>query len=1226
MQAEIPQYGMVFKERKLRFQKLAILRLARAADEAASLGLRVLNFGCYAPHVLGLSPTMRRRTFSVMFSLLKVDRCFCLLFVLLGSALLSARSAAGQSGDAAPGANLPPQSHAVIDRLASVSQLPTGAWKMHVGDLTHGEAVNLDESAWQTAAADSTTPTDAVWFRQTIQVPETLHGYDLTGARIWFQFHAEANGPMPEILYFNGRRVAMGDDLEPMVLFDDARSGDKVVVAVKLLQTVDVKRFRGATLRVEFAKSRPNPEDLREEFLAAGELIPSLAPGDASKMSALNAAIHAVDMNALDAAERDAAKAGDPKARAKAQAKFDASLKAAQGQFDASLKAAQAQLEALRPLLETASFHLTGNSHIDAAWLWPWTETVDVVRRTFSTALQLMNEYPGYTYTQSAAAYNEWMAEKYPDMNAQIKKRIQEGRWEIVGGMWVEPDLNMPDGESLVRQLLVGKRWFQQAYGVNVRIGWNPDSFGYTWQLPQIYKKSGIDYFVTQKMAWNDTNQLPFKLFWWQSPDGSKVLTYFPHDYGNEDLGPVRLSRDLTAAREKAPGMTEMMDLYGVGDHGGGPTRAMLDEGFHWAAPSATSIAANGGAPVTPKYGFGTAQSFFSAIERQIAPDSPIWNYQSIAKGYTPPPAVPGKMAIPTWNSELYFEYHRGAMTTQANHKHNMRSVEEEVLNAERWSSLAWLGGKSYPGAELTEDWKKVLFNQFHDLAAGSGIGIIYKDAQKDYDAVRWSTNEIAAGAQQAIAERIDTAGSGRDSEGPAIVVFNPLAWTRSADIVVRTQLPAPASSYAVVDSLNGKRKLPDGTEIGSVNVYSTLISQDKSTGVAEFLLHLWDIPAFGYKVLHIVPESALPVPPPPTRPEQPRSDFVLEGTEINVTVDKDSGCITSIRNTQSNFEIMAPRACGNELQFFKDAPKDYDAWNIDPGTLDAAPMKIDKADSVEFAGADAIRVTRHWQSSEFIQTISLKSDLVDIDNDFDWHEKHVLLKAAFPLAVTSNFATYEIPYGAIERPTTRNNSWEKAQFEVPAMRWADLSGPGPDGKVHGLSVLNQDKYGYDAAGNVLRLTLLRSPTWPDPEADQGRHHFHYALYPHAGTWKEAMTVRHGWEYGYPLQTVVTTAHAGSLPAEHSFASVEPENVVLTAVKKAEDANGLIFRVYEWAGKEAIAEFHLPPGATGATVTNLMEIPESAPLAVTGDVVRVPIHPYEILTIRVDYPSVGPKQ
>jgi alpha-mannosidase len=327
--------------------------------------------------------------------------------------------------------------------------------------------------------------------------------------------------------------------------------------------------------------------------------------------------------------------------------------------------------------------------------------------------------------------------------------------------------------------------------------------------------------------------------------------------------------------------------------------------------------------------------------------------------------------------------------------------------------------------------------------------------------------------------------------------------------------------------------------------------------------------------------------------------------------------------------EAIASNACGNQLQFFKDTPKQYDAWNIDPGTLDLAPTILDKADSVDWApGSEdsAIQITRHWQNSKFVQTISLTGDQIDIDNDIDWHEKHVLLKAAFPLAVTSDFATYEIPYGTIQRPTTRNNSWEKAQFEVPAMRWADLSGAGPDGKVHGLSILNQDKYGYDAAGNVLRITLLRSPTWPDPDADQGEHHFHYAIYPHAGTWKDALTMRHGWEYDYPLQAVVTTAHPGSLPSEHSFASVEPNNIVLTAVKKAEDQNGaatnaLIFRAYEWAGKETTAEFHVPPGATGATVTNLMEQPEGSPLTVDQDEVKVPVHPYEIVTVRVDYPK-----
>ena len=1103
-----------------------------------------------------------RRSF-ISAATVAVFACAGLLFTASATAQTAVEAAKVAAEVNRVASNLPPESRDVITRLTMLRELPGGTWKMHGGDLAHGEEVSLDESSWQDFAVPGKAPNDAEWFRTTYVVPDTLNGYDLTGSRIWFQFHAEANGPMPEILYFNGRRVALGDDLEPVVLFDNAKPGDKVTVAVKLLHTVDTKSIRGATLKIDFPEGRPNLDDLRTEFLSAALLIPSLAPHDASQMDTLNGAIAAVDVKALDAKDQKA--------------------------FDESLKAAHSKLEALLPLMQTATWHLTGNSHIDAAWLWPWTETVDVVKRTFGTALQLMYEYPQYTYTQSAAAYNEWMADKYPDMNAEIAKRIKEGRWEIVGGMWVEPDLNMPDGESLVRQLLVGKRWYKQAYGVDVRIGWNPDSFGYTWQLPQIYKKSGVDYFVTQKMTWNDTNQLPFKLFWWESPDGSKVLAYFPHDYANNNLDPTRLAADLAQARQRATGLTDIMDLYGIGDHGGGPTRAVLDQGEHWATPSTP-------AKVVPKMQFGIAQSYFTDVEKQIAPESKEWNYQSMATGYTPPPAVPGKISIPTWKSEMYFEYHRGVMTTQANHKRNMRESSEEVLNAEKWSSLAWLDGKSYPAQELTEDWKKVLFNQFHDLAAGSGIGIIYKDAQKDYDVVRWSTNEIASKSLDTVDERVNTAGA-----GVPVVVYNPLGWARSGEVWVRAQTGKSAVSAT-------------GAQVVEVK-------PDDKTDFADVKLHVLHVPALGYKVVWVRRASdkgAAERDEHPVNAKDGGDAITLENEALRVSVNKQSGCVTSLFEKKSNFEALASGACGNQLQFFKDTPKDYDAWNIDPGTLDVPPMTIEHADSVELlkTAEPTIRVTSHWGNSKFVQTIGLSADgdEVSVDNQFDWHESHVLLKAAFPLAASGPFATYEIPYGTIDRPTTRNNSWEKAQFEVPAQRWADLG----DGS-HGFSLINESKFGYDAVGNLLRLTMLRSPKWPDPDADMGHHHFHYALYPHTGTWKDAMTVRHGWEYNYPLTAVATTAHAGVLPAEHSFVSVTPENVVLTAVKKAEDAKGLIFRVYEWAGKDGTVEFHVPPGATGATVTNMMETPEGSPLTLSDDVVKAPIHPYEILTVRVEY-------
>ena len=1055
-------------------------------------------------------------------------------------------------------------SQAVVGRLTELNRLPAEEWRFHAGDLAHGEAADLDDSSWPVVKAGATAPQDAVWFRRWIEVPQSLHGYDLTDATVWFRLGATANGPMPEIVYFNSRRVALGDDLEPIVLFDKAKPGDKALVAVKLLHTVDIKRFTGADLKIDFAANRPNPEDLRIEFLTAAALIPSLSKNVAPDRATLETAIGAVDLVALDAKD--------------------------QLKFDASLKQAQAAMEALRPLVQQATMHLDGNSHIDAAWLWPWSESVDVVKRTFATALQLMNEYPDYTFTQSAAQYNAWIAEKYPQMNAEIKRRIKEGRWEIVGGMWVEPDLNMPDGEAQVRSILVGKRWFHKEYGVDVRIGWNPDSFGYNWQLPQIYKKSGIDYFVTQKTTWNDTNQFPFKLFWWESPDGSKVLTYFPHDYANNNLNPLRLAIDLSWARSHISGLTEMLDLYGIGDHGGGPTRSILDEGAHWMQPD----------KVVPKMEFGTAQSYFTGVEGKLVADSRVWDYDSIAKGYIAPVSPEdGKVAIPTWKSELYFEYHRGVMTTQANHKRNMRDSEEQALNAEKLASLAWLDGDTYPADRLTEAWKRITFNDFHDLAAGSGIGVIYKEAQQDYDQVRWATNEISQQALKTLATQIDT----RAASGVPVLIFNPLAWERSGPVTVDVQLPAPAR--------NGVSVLDKGNRV----VPSQVLQSSAATNSYRLLIEARDVPSLGYTVLHVAPGAR------PFASDLKAEGLTLENSALKVSTDGQTGCITSLYDKKAHFEELAAGSCGNQLQTFNDLPKQYDAWNIDPGTLDHV-TSIDKADSVELVAKGplraAIRVTRSWQNSKFVQEITLDAgaDQVDVVNDIDWHETHVLLKAAFPLAAASGKATYEIPYGSIQRPTSRNNSWEQAQFEVPALRWADLG----DGQ-HGFSLLNNSKYGYDGKDNVLRISLLRSPTWPDPEADRGHHHFTYALYPHAGDWKQALTVRRGYEYNYVLQAAQVQAHSGSLPAEHSYVTVKPENVVLTALKKAEDADGLIFRMYEWAGETSEVQIHVPGGATGATVTNLMEKPEGAALTIADDTVRVPIHPYEILTVRVEYPA-----
>ena len=1172
--------------------------------------------------------------------------------------------------------NLSPAALEKLHTLETLNALPAAAWRFHAGDLPHGESPTLDDSTWPEVSAPSKAPKDAVWYRRTIEVPKTLHGYDITGSRVWFQFRAEANGPMPQIIYFNGRRVALGDDLEPIILFEPARPGDKILVAVKLLHTVDEKSFRGVTLRIEpisditSTTTRPNPDDLRIQCITAANLLPDLTPARRDLLPKVEAAIAAIDTQALAA--------GD------------------QATFDKSLRAAQSILATLQPTLAQAKVIEAGNSHIDAAWLWPRSETIDVVHRTFTTALQLMNEYPDYTFTQSAAQYSEWMADKYPELNDQIRQRIKEGRWEIVGGMWVEPDLNIPDGESLVRQLLVGQRYFQKEYGVAARIGWNPDSFGYNWQLPQIYKRSGLDYFVTQKMHWNDTNQLPFRLFWWQSPDGSKVLTYFPTDYVHTNVNPTRISADFAESAQRNPGTTEMLDLYGIGDHGGGPTRDMLDQADHWiaagnsglaggfspldsapvkngaSAPGSASQANNSQiaaaaegqrpdiyqpgpkaqvtalntpqraegpthAPATavstatntepaavPTMRYGTAQHYFSDIEKQLNPDSPTWNYASLAKGYTPPPTTPGKMGLPTWNDELYFEYHRGVFTSQAAHKAANRKSETATLDAEKLASFAWLYGQRYPAADLTENWKKITFNQFHDLAAGSGIAVIYRDAQDDYKQVFATDREITDASLRRLIANVDTS----VKLGIPVIVSNSLPWARSEVVQFEVRFPAKAAGLKIYDSAGHplRSRLVYDTDGNPLHPGILSTGTTSSELVASVLV---DVPALGYVVLHVVPvptrdyraETNISIPINPGIPDT-GDTYGLLNNRISVVVDRKTGCITSLFELATKTEFLAHGACGNELQTFKDNPKQYDAWNIDPGTLDGPMTSVASVDSVVKLAATptraTIRITRTWHSSHFIQDISLdaNSDTVRIDNTIDWREKHILLKAAFPLAHSSDQATYEIPYGSIERPTTRNNSFEKAKFEVPALRWADLGDA-----TAGLSILNDSKYGYDAVGNTLRITLLRSPTWPDPDADQGTQHFTYALYPHTRFWWEADTVRRGYELNDPLHAEQVFPHTGSLPPTHSFASIENKNVTLTAIKKAEDSDALVFRMYEWAGTASDVKLHVPPGATYAVESNLMEKLEGPHLPLAADTVTIPIKPFEILTVQVFYPS-----
>ena len=1041
----------------------------------------------------------------------------------------------------------------VTDSLQSIVKVSLSDCRSH-SDVPHPEDAAVDDSTWTPIKLGASFTSGVQVFRCWYTVPEKLNGYETRDAALKVAFELEGDGMTMLSVYSNNTSIYRGssDTLEPILLTSKAQPGDRFLVAMRMEVGDQPRKLSRSEILFTTPVSRPDPELLRLEILSLQPIL-SAYP-DMQRQQQFDSAVKAIDFSKLNAGDQNG--------------------------FDGSLKASQEKLQALQPWIKQFRIRAVGNSHIDMAWLWPWTETVEVVRNTYRSALNMMDEYPGFTFAGSSARTYEWMEEKYPELFQEIQQRVKEGRWEIVGGMWVEPDLNMPGGESLTRQILVGKQYFKRKFGVDVKVGWNPDSFGYTWQLPQIYKKSGIDYFVTQKLLWaHEFTTFPYKLFWWESPDGSRLLTYFPHDYGSM-MEPVSMAEDVSVwmpsiyrQNLKDP---EMMYLYGVGDHGGGPTRTMLDSASRLMSPDV----------VFPKVEFSTASGFLNDITKRH------------------------DLEIPIWKNELYFQYHRGVFTTQSETKKLIRQTEEKLLDAEKFASLAQIYQRPYPRGEFTDAWKGLLFDDFHDIMPGSGIAVNYLDAKRNLEEVGRVGDDVLNQSVDELSARIDTRQS-----GTPIVVYNSLSWDRNDVVEVEAQLPVAASNISVFESMN--KPVP-----------SQVLASDQETHRVRFLLQAGS-PALGYATYFVRPESQRAQAVSSLR----ASSTELENEFLRVKIDPQSGCITSLYDKRTNQEAIATaetdtggpkdRPCGNLLQTFVDKPKEYDAWNIDADFEDKY-WSLDRADEVRLTESGPLRaviqVKHHFQNSSFVQSITLypSATRVDVKMQTDWKEKHVLLKVGFPVTVHSDKATYEVPFGSIQRPTTRNTPEEKAQFEVPALHWADLSD-----SQHGLSILNDSKYGYDAKGNVLRLTLLRSPTWPDPHADEGYHEFTYSLYPHSGTWREAETVRRGYELNYKLRTAQVQNHTGALPSVHSFLKISADNVVLTAMKWAEDENAMVLRFYEWAGKDSDVTIHLPAGAQHAWETNLIE-QASGELQLADDSVRVHTKPYEIKTISVKFAQAQP--
>ncbi|MDR1927887.1 MAG: alpha-mannosidase [Oscillospiraceae bacterium] len=754
-----------------------------------------------------------------------------------------------------------------------------------------------------------------------------------------------------------------------------------------------------------------------------------------------------------------------------------------------------------------------GHAHIDSAWWWPLKESVRKAAKTFANALSLMEQYPGHVFAHSQPWQYAEIKEHYPELFEKIKRRVEEGRWELLGNSWVEADANIPSGEALVRQLLYGRNFFLKEFGKASDVYWMPDVFGYSWALPQIILRSGMKYFYTAKLLNNDVNRFPYSLFLWQGADGSRVPAYLQRVSYNSEMTP-KMSQELWREFDEKDRCPAMLQTFGFGDGGGGPTYQMLEYAKRME-----------NMPGLPQTKVARTSEFFAQL--------------------------PPQDELPLWNDEMYYEFHRGTYTSQARAKRANRKGELALRQAEIFCAAALrLLGAPYPMEELTQAWKLLLRAQFHDIIPGSSIGEVYEDAARDYTRMF----ELCGAAQDTALRALSEAFGAADG----VTVWNSLGWTRTGRIHWK------------------------GREIA-----------------------VEAVPAMGCRVLSAEALDNLCAEAPPV----PAEKTALENEVLRVELDE-AALITRIFDKVNGREVLEPGAAGNLLTVFEDKPERESAWNIDLEYKNKF-WELREAQSVE-AIPHGLRVVRRFHRSLITQEILLfpGSRQLEFRTVADWHEKEKMLKAAFPVDILSPRASYEIAYGAIERPTHTNTSWDAARFELPAQKWADLS----EGN-YGVALLNDCKYGYDIRHNVLRLTLLRSPVYPDPDADQGEHCFDYALLPHAGGWREANLPRAGCEFNVPL-ALCNAAGAAREISRAPWIQCSAPQIILEALKQSEDGEALVLRAYEAQGGRCKAKFSLGFAAKAVRESNLMEEPEQPDVLENGSF-AAEFHPFEIKTFRI---------
>lgn len=943
-----------------------------------------------------------------------------------------------------------------------------------------------------------------------------------------------ANSGFESLLFIDEKPYQGVDSNHKEVFIDKIYYGKTINLALKLwsgLEGGGVPRALAHEFRyADAAALAPEVDDLyytAKNMLKTAQLLTGSQPERVLLLNALDRAFQVIDWSQPGSAH------------------FYASCRGARD----LLKEALGKTEKHSPVTVTA----VGHTHIDVAWLWRLKHTREKAARSFSTVLRLMDQYPEYVFLQTQPQLYQYIKEDYPELFRKIKKRAGEGRWEIDGAMWLEADCNLPSGESLVRQILHGSRFIRKEFQKDVHYLWLPDVFGYSWALPQILKKSGIQTFMTTKISWNEQNRMPHDTFIWRGIDGSEVLTHFistpnPEDIGtdswwytyNGELEPSTVWGIYDRYQDKDIN-PDLLLSFGYGDGGGGPTRDMIENRRRMAE-----------IPGLPHVRTGKADDYFQRLHERLQTTDRY---------------------VHTWDGELYLEYHRGTYTSQANVKKMNRKLELLCRKLEIMEALALraVPGWDYPAEKLHAAWTIILRNQFHDILPGSAIHEVYEDCKKDYGQALKALQEMK---QEVSAHLFD--------EGPqTYAVFNSAGWMRDALVSVPLQ-----EDGTFVDE--------NGTALKSVR------SGD------GYLVRVPDIPALGMKPVRF---SAGPL----SRGEK-KVDKHPDGLDTPFYRLKwnSSGQLTELYDKTNRRSVLADNQRGNMLQLFEDKPLRFDAWNID--IFFNEKKKELHAKSVDVIASNAlftvVRFVYEFGRSRIVQDMVVyeTNRRIDFKTHVDWHERQQLLKAAFEVDVRATEATYQIQFGNVKRPTHWNTSWDMAKFESVAHQWVDFSE-----RDYGVSLLNDCKYGHAVKDHTLTLSLLKGGIRPDPEADVGTHDFTYSLLPHRGDYVAGNVEQEAWNLNDPITAIPGRIHLNRTPL---FEMPVDQPLAIDAIKKQEDGNGLVLRFHDHTGSRRTIRL-IPAFAFQEWLeVDLMEKAVSKAVASDDcDDVTVILKPYEIKTL-----------